>query len=38
MLDTCYERSCIADTVGFRPKNMEIMFIFFALFPFFVYL
>lgn len=38
MLDTYYERSCIADTVGFCSKSMEIMFGFFALFPFFVYL
>ena len=38
MLDTYYERSCIAGTVGFRPKNMEIIFGFFAVFPFFVYL
>ena len=38
MLDTYYERSCIAGTVGFRSKNMEIMFGFFAVFPFFVYL
>ena len=38
MLDTYYERSCIAGTVSFRPKNMEIMFGFFAVFPFFVYL
>ena len=34
MLDTYYERSCIARTVGFRSKNMEIMFGFFAVFPF----
>ncbi len=38
MLDTYYERSCIADTVDFRSKSMEIMFGFFAVFLFFVYL